>query len=257
MNISDVPNIKFCEGIFQKNIVSNNVDEFGNFLSSILFCFFSLIHWHRLEKGFLRLSVPIAVNFIVGIGSVLFHAHGSRLFQFTDEIPMILTISYGIGIYHEELYYQKKFNKITYNIFQGLLAALQVSTIIANIYSKYFFVFEICFMTFCIWICVLLLVACEKRRNYAVYTILTGFFGYFFWQLDQKLCNPITVWMYFHAIWHICICITISNIIEIYKIIVCERIKIRYYCKLVMGVLIVVRINRTAQTLQEYHELNL
>ena len=76
-------------------------------LSSILFCIFSLIHWHRLEKGFLRLSVPIAINCIVGLGSVLFHSHGSRLFQFTDEIPMILTISYGIGIYHEELYYQK------------------------------------------------------------------------------------------------------------------------------------------------------
>lgn len=233
------PNINFCEGKLQKNLVSNHIDEFVNTLSSLLFCVFSLIHWHKQDKRFLQLSTPIAMNFIVGLGSFLFHARGIRVFQFLDEIPMILTISSGILIFHEEIYLKNKLNKISYNFLQSLVSGLQASTIISNIYGKYFYIFEGLFMTFCIWVCSLVYLSCSKdNKKFANRTIITGFVGYGIWCIDQHYCNNITTWFHFHMWWHLLIGITIYNMMEIYRISVCERKKINYQSHLLCGLFI-------------------
>ena len=239
------PNINFCEGRMQKNLISNNIEELLNSFSSLIFCFFSLCLWHKLDKRFLQLSTPIAMNFIVGLGSFLFHSKGIRLFQFLDEIPMIITISSGIIIYHEELHQQDKLKRIPYNIMQSLVCGLQTITIIANIYSKYFYIFEGLFMTFCIWICALVYISSTQNNKYfAKRTICLGFMGYGIWLIDQHYCNNYTTWFHFHMWWHIFISIVVYNIMELYKCNICNREKIPYQSKMLLGIILDVSIQK-------------
>ena len=111
------PTIEFCEGKYMNQFITKYINEFGNTFSAL---FFSYIAFSFLIKSdsrkYARMIPTIFLTFFVGIGSALFHATGSRFYQYFDEIPMILMLSEIISKVQEENYLQKYFNLKTYKI---------------------------------------------------------------------------------------------------------------------------------------------
>jgi len=87
--------IIWCEN---KNTHSIYISEFWNALTGIALCIISIIIFYENKKsGHDKLFFTSYLLFLVGIGTILFHATLLYVFQLLDELPMLLI---AIGYYN-------------------------------------------------------------------------------------------------------------------------------------------------------------
>ncbi|CAB9520342.1 expressed unknown protein [Seminavis robusta] len=88
-------NIKWCEDVVARHAHSDWIAEYYNFWSNLAFCFAGLIGMKRCVE--LKLTgafwaAEVVMCFGIGFGSMIFHAHQSKVSQNFDEILMSMLL---------------------------------------------------------------------------------------------------------------------------------------------------------------------
>ena len=224
----NAPTIEFCEGIHMNQSITKYVNEFGNTFSALFFSYLAISLFFRPDsRKYARMMSTIVLTFCVGIGSALFHATGSRFYQYFDEIPMILMLSEVISKVQEENYLQKTYSLKTYKTLTFLNEYIKLSAITTNCLSDNFNIFKNLYMFLIFLTSLNIYIAVNKKyRRFVSYTIFEGFIGYFFWILDYNFCNKYTGFINFHFWWHIFMGIVAHNMIELFVVISYTRRKL-------------------------------
>ena len=220
------PTIKFCEGIQMNQYVTKYINEFGNTISALFFSFIAFSFFFNSDsKKYIKMYPTIILTFFVGIGSALFHATGSRFYQYFDEIPMILLLCEVISKIQEEIYLKKNYNIWLYKIIIFFNEIIKLSAITSNFLSNNFEIFKSLYMFLIFSTSISILIAIDKKYNDLVFfTIFEGFMGYFCWLIDYNFCNIQTGIINFHFWWHIFMGMVTSNMIELSIIIINTRL---------------------------------
>ena len=210
---SDLPTVSFCEGVYNGGQL-----EILNVISSLFFVVVGV--WHLYNIGNDYELVPICLETVlVGIGSVLFHSIPKRIFQMTDELPMILLIISSIKLMHHHMYLYRRYNRNLYYFLYFCVDVMLCCVVIFNVFSMYFLVFEVMYIVMIlVYVCMVLWGNWEMRRD-VMKVVGIGVFAFLFWLIDQHLCNWFLGKFSLHFFWHLGMSLVVYNFVVFYRVI--------------------------------------
>jgi len=222
-------NIDWCEDNYA---VSPYVAEFYNAMSSISYLLTSVLgSWltlkYKLENRFL---VCFSSIFIMGLGSIAFHATLLRTTQILDEIPLIfsaLTFVYILNTMQDELAERDPEQRIVRNrkLSMTLVAIGLVFTAIYFIFPdnpvilQGGFVGLVCYVT---WVTFRTYVKfrVDSRHPEARQLLEISMFSFMaaclLWLIEPRVCQYVG-WMNLHAWWHLLSCYGVYMCVMFYK----------------------------------------
>jgi dihydroceramidase len=220
-------NIDWCENNYA---VSPYVAEFWNAISSVSFLVTALIgSWltikYKLENRFLICFLSI---FIMGFGSILFHATLLRTTQMLDELPMIfstLTFMYILGTMQDHTLETEKRKShqrrlglsltligvgfsILYFLFPENPTVLQTAFVALVCY--------VCWESFNLYLKYRIDTQHPEAKQMLEISMFSFFSGSFLWLIEPRVCAYVG-WMNLHAWWHILVCYGIYLCVLFYK----------------------------------------
>jgi dihydroceramidase len=244
--------INWCERDYIHN---SYIAEFWNTISGIALIY-SSYYFHKkfkhLEKSSDKcLSFIMDANnmlFIVGIGTILFHATLLYFFQLFDEIPMLLIAYKYIDVCRYILYNKCQSKKI-YNVKIIIIFIIVFSYFISPLYQITSFMLS---LTFCVLYLLYLMIKINNKINnikyadellnysiiyHKLYTlrifkikkynkvgIYIFIFSMLIWAIDSLFCSYVE-YIYLHAIWHILTSIGVFYLNNIFiEILYCNQI---------------------------------
>jgi len=220
-------NIDWCENNYA---VSPYVAEFWNACSSLSFIVMSIVgSWltlkYRLEKRFLICFLSI---FIMGFGSVLFHATLLRSTQVLDEIPMILSafsFLYILGTMQDHTLDEEKRKSQHWRL--GILLS-GIGTLFTLLYFLFpenpiilqaAFVALVCYVTwgnFKMYLKYRVDTQHPEAKMLLEVSMFSFMLGSILWLIEPRVCVYVG-WMNLHAWWHILVCYGIYLCVLFYK----------------------------------------
>lgn len=217
-------NIDWCEDNYA---VSPYIAEFWNACSSLSFVATSFVGAYftlkyRLEQRFL---ICFASIFIMGWGSISFHATLLRTTQILDEIPMIfnaLTFMYIISTMKDHVLSdsQKQRQRFTLGLAYSLFAV--GFTVLYFIFPENPAILQATFIGLVLYIIIQTIFMYNQCANFPEakqlieWSALSFVFGCFLWVVEPRVCSYIG-WMNLHAWWHILVCSGVYLCILFYK----------------------------------------
>jgi len=187
--------IDWCESNYK---VIYCIAEIMNTLSGLLFILFSLIQYYSIKRfinKYFELSL-IILNFIIGIGTIIFHSTLNLFGQYVDELGILLLICL-FTYYFSENYYVLIF---------GFLSLLVPH------YNRYFLMFYSFYCSYYIIKNKRGLID-ENHKGIITYCGVEMSIALIFWLIDIFLCNYLVISL--HWIWHILSSIVLHNLITI------------------------------------------
>lgn len=187
--------IDWCESNYK---VIYCIAEIMNTVSGLLFILFSLIQYYSIKRfinKYFELSL-IILNFIIGIGTVIFHSTLNLFGQYVDELGILLLICL-FTYYFSENYYVLIF---------GFLSLLVPH------YNRYFLMFYSFYCSYYIIKNKRGLID-ENHKGIITYCGVEMSIALIFWLIDIFLCNYLVISL--HWIWHILSSIVLHNLITI------------------------------------------
>ena len=187
--------IDWCESNYK---VIYCVAEIMNTLSGFIFILLSIIQYYSIEKFInknFELSL-IILNFIIGIGTIIFHSTLNFFGQYVDELGILLLICL-FTYYFSENYYV---------LILGFLSLLVPH------YNRFFLMFYSFYCSYYIFTNKKGLITNEEKKIVKNSGYMMSL-SLIFWLIDIFLCNYLIISL--HWIWHILSSIVLHNLITI------------------------------------------
>jgi len=222
-------NIDWCEDNYA---VSPYIAEFYNALSSTSYLITSVVGaWltlkYKLEQRFL---VCFTAIFIMGAGSIAFHATLLRTTQILDEIPLIfsaLTFIYILGTMEDEIYEKDLELREWKNRKLGCML-IAIGLAISAVYFIFpenpailqgAFVVLVCYVTWTTFYTYMKF-RVDTRYPEAKQLLEVAMFSFMIacllWLIEPRVCHSVG-WLNLHAWWHLLSCYGVYTCVLFYK----------------------------------------
>jgi len=222
-------NIDWCEDNYA---VSPYIAEFYNALSSTSYLITSVIGAYftlkyKLEQRFLVCFVTI---FLMGLGSIAFHATLLRTTQVLDEIPLIfsaLTFIYILNTMQDEVYEKdpelrewknRKLSCILIAIGGGISAVYFIFPENPAILQAGFvgLVCYVTWVTFSTYMKFRVDVRYPEAKQLLEVSMFSFMIACLLWLIEPRVCHSVG-WLQLHAMWHLLSCIGVYLCVLFYK----------------------------------------
>ena len=185
--------IDWCESNY---IIINCIAEIMNTLSGFIFIIFSIIQYYSI-KDYINTRfevILIYINFIIGVGTMIFHSTLNLFGQYVDELGILVLICL-FTYYFSENYYV---------LFSGFLSLLVPH------YNRFFLMFYSFYCSYYVFTNKRGLIADEQKHIIKNSGYLMSV-SLLFWLVDIFFCNYLIISL--HWIWHILSSIVLHNLI--------------------------------------------
>lgn len=241
-NFGGPNNFFFCEGRLWKGKPFPRIAEFSNAITSLVLSYYGIVCLFFPRNNPLKKTSQYLYVLLIlcGICSCIFHSSMSKGWQYMDELPMIIMITFGVS---EKIlailnYKNIQLSSVLEHGIKLIMMFYMLSVMVIDIimedptFFRTFFGIPYIIISYMLY---LTYKNSEKNikkivRNGAI----CGIIGLISWILDYHLCNQWTVYLYFHSLWHIligyCTC-CLFELLHYYKIKKeTENIEVKYIC---------------------------
>lgn len=241
-NFGGPNNFYFCEGRLWNGNPFPKIAEFSNAITSLVLSLYGIVCLFYTRNIPLKTTSQYLYILLIlcGLCSSVFHSSMSKGWQYMDELPMILMITFGVSEKILAVYHYKNIilSPIIKHGIKLIMMFYMLSVMVIDIimedptFFRTFFGIPYIIISF-------ILYDTYQNSGYAIRKIvingaISGVIGLICWILDYHLCNQVTVYLYFHSLWHIligyCSC-CLFELLHYYKIKKeTENIEVKYIC---------------------------